>query len=163
MSEPSERAVQANIVYAISLLNEGTPPEAVQAELVERGLTEEIAASVVRNLLMQAIHTDAVDMLNKGLSAERVKRHLVAKGVQQQTAAGVVEDILEQKRRPPPLQGHPQEQEPAEGILLKLLGGVIFVVGLGLFFGSIVRALPMLHPFVGGVVMGIGIFIWRIS
>jgi hypothetical protein len=37
MSEPgqkSEQAVQANMGYAISLLNEGTFPEVVQAKLV---------------------------------------------------------------------------------------------------------------------------------
>src|SRR5262245_36585632 len=114
MSEPgwkSEQAVQANIVYAIGLLNEGTLPEVVQANLVERGLSEDDAAGVVCNLLTQAIYTDAVDMLNRGMDAEQVKQQLAAKGLEYQTASAVVEDILEQNRR------LLQEQERVKGEL----------------------------------------------
>src|SRR5262249_12420701 len=105
-------------------------------------------------LLMQSVYTEAVDLLNKGLSAEKVKQQLVAKGLQQQTASGVVEDILEQNRHPPP-----EAQESVKGMLLKLVGGVVFVVGIGLFFGHVSGAFPT-FPYAGFVVMGIGGALW---
>src|SRR5262245_17265789 len=117
MSEPqqtSEQVVQGNMVYAISLLHEGHSPDGVQAKLVERGLSEEVAFGVVNNLLVQAIYTEAVDLLNKGLSAVQVKQKLVAKGLDQETASAIVRDILAQNCR------LPVEQGSAKGVLLKL-------------------------------------------
>jgi hypothetical protein len=162
MSEPrwkNERAVQGSMVYAISLLNEGELPEVIQARLVERGLTEEDAAGVVYNLLMDSLYGEAVDMLNRGMFPDQVKEKLAAKGLEHQTASGIIEDILEQSRLPPEA---PDVPESVSGMLLKLLGGAIFVVGLGLFFGNTTGGFPT-FPFAGYIVMGIGALIWGTS
>ena len=147
------QVAQADVDFAVNLLNNGTSPEEVQGKLVERGLDQATAAAIVRDLLIQAIYADAAAMLNSGVSPKQAEQRLVDKGLEPQTAKAVIDDLL----------AHAQvqaQQADGGGLVRQLLGGLIFVVGIGLCIGNMTGIFPT-FPFAGFIVMGIGGAIFR--
>jgi hypothetical protein len=147
-SDGGNQVAQADVDCAVNLLNHSASPEEVQGKLVERGLDQATASAIVRDLLIQAIYADAAAMLNSGVSPKQAEQQLVDKGVEPQVAKAVIDDLLAHAQ----LQA---QQAGGGGLALQLLGGLIFVVGIGLFIGNVTGVFPT-FPFAGFIVMGIG-------
>jgi hypothetical protein len=142
------QVAQADFDFAVNLLNNGASPDEARGRLVERGLDQATAAAVVRDLLLRAIYADAAAMLNSGVSPTQAEQRLVDKGLEPQVAKAVIDDLL----------AHAQvqaRQADGGGLAQQLLGGLIFVVGIGLFIGNVTGIFPT-FPFAGFIVMGIG-------
>jgi hypothetical protein len=152
MSEkmPQQQVAQADIDFAVNLLNKGETAESVHGKLVERGLTPEVASALLNDLFVQAVYNEAITLLNQRHSPEQVKRQLVDRGLEKTVAASVVDEILARHRAA--LQ---EEESKGAKPLLRFLGGIMFVVGIGLFIGNRTGAFPT-FPFAGFIVMAIG-------
>jgi len=148
--QPGSRnqVAQADVEFAVNLLNSGASPEEVQGKLVESGLDQAIAAALIRDLLIQASYAEAAAMLNGGVSPKQAEQRLVANGHEPQLARAVIDNLLARAQ----LQSR---QGQGEGLALSVLGGLIFAVGIGLFIGNVTGIFPTV-PFAGFVVMGIG-------
>jgi len=139
---------QADVDFAGKLLNSGASPEEVESKLRERGLDPTRAAGLVYNLMLQALYNNAAALLEAGVAPPRVEQRLVEKGFQPPIVKEVIEDLLNRA----------QQQEPQDGrgsAPLQLLGGVIFVAGIGLLVGNVTGVFPT-FPFAGFIVMTIG-------
>jgi hypothetical protein len=140
--------VQADVEFAVNLLNTGASPEEVRGKLIERGLDQATAVALVHKLLTRAIYAEAAAMLNAGASPTQAEQRLVDKGLEPQGAKAVIADLL----------AHAQVRARQAGggsLGLQFLGGLIFVVGIGLFLGNKTGLFPT-FPFAGFIVMGVG-------
>jgi hypothetical protein len=162
MNQPTtgqQRFAQVDIDFAVDLLNRGESPKAVHGQLVERGLAPEDAAELLHELYIQAIYAGAVALLNQGHSADLVKQKLVERGLEQATAASVVNEILVQHCAAQ-FKGVLRRQEEMAGrVMLRILGGLVFVIGIGLYIGNRTGIFPT-FPYAGFIAMGIGGLIW---
>jgi hypothetical protein len=139
---------QADVDFAVHLLNRGASPEEAQTKLVESGLDPGTAMDLVRQLFIQAIYADAAALLNSGVSPNVAEQRLVEKGLEPKVAKAVIDDLL----------AHPQVragQAGGGGLAMQFLGGLIFAVGICLFIGN-VTGIFRTFPFAGFIVMGIG-------
>lgn len=154
MNQPTEtrQSSQENIDFAVDLLNRAESVESVHGKLVERRLSEEVAASLLNELFLQAVYNDAVGLLNQGHSPDGVKKILTEKGLKESVAVFVVDDILARHRSA-------QKKGEAARFLRSFFGAVVFGVGMLLFLGNITGAFPS-FPFAGFIVMSIGGAIW---
>lgn len=143
---------QADVEYAVELLNHGDSTETVIGKLVDRGMKPEVASALLDELFARMVYADALAMLDQGNRPEQVKRQLVEKGLDKIAAAAVVDDILAQSRAA-------RREGAGTRLLLRCLGGVVIVLGIGLYFGNRSGAFAT-FPFAGFVVMGIGSMIW---
>src|SRR5262249_23010140 len=124
MSQPTPapyQITQADVDHAVHLLNQGNTLAAVQSRLVARGVPPEAATDLL----------DELFLLNAGNSPDEVKRLLAEKGLERRAADAVVDDLLTRHRA-----AQQQRANGAEGmvgrVLLRLLGGIVFVLGIGL-------------------------------
>jgi hypothetical protein len=142
------QAVRADADFAVKLLGNGTPPEEVQGELVDRGLDRATAAATVRDLLIQAVYADAAALLNAGVSPGQVAQRLVDKGLDPKAAKAVIDDLVAHAQ----VRARPEDRA---ALILQLAGGLLFLAGGGLFMGNVTGLFPT-FPFAGFIVMGIG-------
>ena len=147
-SSSGNPATQADFDFAARLLNSGSSSEDVQRQLVERGLDQESAAATVRTVMMQSIYAEAARLLNSGVSPNQAAQRLAEKGLEPQFARSVIDHLVTRAQRPagPPTGG---------SVVLQLFGGLVLVVGIGLFIGNITGLFPT-FPFAGFIGIGIG-------
>lgn len=143
--KPADRT---DVDFTINQLKNGATLKEIQGRLVERGLDQVTASAIVREVLIHEVYGEAIALLNSGMSPEDTEKRLVGGGLEPQLAKGVVAAVL----------ADGQIQAPSatgRKLALQLLGGLIFVVGVGLFIGN-VTGLFRTFPFAGFIVMGIG-------
>jgi hypothetical protein len=87
---PQRQVSQADIGFAVELLNTGETAESVHGKLVERGMTPERASALLNELFVPAVYSDAIALLNQGHSPEQVTRQLADKGLEKSVVAAVV-------------------------------------------------------------------------
>jgi hypothetical protein len=103
------------------------------------------------NQIGQADIQFAADHLLQGETPETVRGSLIEqRGLSPDAADNVLIGLL--------LNQAPQPSS-AKRIVCKLLGGAIFVVGVGLFIGNVTGVFPS-FPLAGFIVMGVGGAIW---
>jgi hypothetical protein len=151
----SQPASQEDIDFADGLLKRGKPPEDVRDELVSRGLTEDNAGIVVYNRI-QGMRALVAGMLREGLPMAAVLRGLKDQGFTEAAAVALVQGVTKA-----PVHGG-QRAGGSAGLLAMGLGGVVFVLGVGLFIGNVTglfRTIPMagwLTMLIGGAIYGWG-------
>ena len=87
-------------------------------------------------------------MLKNGVSPREAEQRLVGRGIEPQVAKAVIDTLLSNAQVQAPRAG-------GGGVVLQFLGGLIFVVGMGLLIGNVTRLFPT-FPYAGTIVMIIG-------
>jgi hypothetical protein len=139
---------QADIEFTINLLRQNESAKAIQDLLVARGMSEEHAGRVLDEAYLRALYADAIALLNQGHTPNSAKQALTENGASPQLASAVVDDILAQHQATQP-------KGLARRIILGSLGGIVFVIGVGLFIGNRSGAFPT-FPMAGYITMAIG-------
>jgi hypothetical protein len=168
MDKPSHHQQQqrettpADVACALELLQHGSAHAEIRTTLTERGLSVEKTDGLLGEVVLQAIRAEAVKLLNVGYSPWAAARRLAAKGCQlgrqrvvvdRQTASLIVGGILAQHQ----LSG---SGGGAGRVVLKWIGGILWVVGLGLFLGHITGVFAT-YPFLGCIILIIGGVMWH--
>ncbi len=149
--DPELAAHHALYARAIELLNQGESPEAVERTMITNGVGPQVAASMLQEIGAQrAVYARAAELLGEGLSLQAILAKLVESGLDQQTARAVVNEALDAQRR-----AAAEQQQGAGSVALMVLGGLVFLVGIGVFLGNITGLFPTL-PFAGFLLMTVG-------
>lgn len=154
--QENDAVTQADYDYAVGLFNEEKSTDEIRKQLVARGVSEEAADGVIRDLLLQSVYAMAASLFNEGLSPDEVKQKLTDRGLSSESATVVVDDIVARQRP------GAQPSDPGKTIFLKVAGGFVFAVGAVLFIGNItgfLRTFPLagyLTMAVGGAIYGAG-------
>jgi hypothetical protein len=146
---------QADVDFAVILLNSGASPEEAQTKLVERGLDQGTAMALVRQLLLEAIYAEAATLLKSGVPTQVAEERLVEKGLEPKIVKAIINDV----------EAHPQVRAQPQGgerLFIQFLGGLVFVVGICLLFGNVTGIFPT-FPFAGFIVTTIGGVIWGVA
>lgn len=155
-SRENDAVTQADFDYAVGLFNEEKSTDEIRKQLVARGVSEEAADGVVRDLLLQSVYAMAVGFFNEGSSPDEVKQKLTDQGLSPESAAAVVDDIVARQH------AGAQPSDPGKTIFLKVIGGFVFAVGAVLFIGNLtgfLRTFPLagyLTMAIGGAIYGAG-------
>jgi hypothetical protein len=148
-----QQASQEDIDYADGLLKQGTPPADVRDQLMARGLSEDAAGMVVYHRI-QGTRAMAVGLLQARLPIEAVVRALQDQGFSEPAAVALIKGLADGG-----IHAGQQGHGPL-GLLVMGLGGLVFIIGLGLFIGNITRLFPTV-PLAGFITMMVGGFIYR--
>jgi hypothetical protein len=91
MSEktPQQQVSQADVDFAVDLLDKGETVKSVLGNLVKRGVKPEVAWAVLKDEFEQAMYDDAIALLNQGYSPEQVKILLVGTRLEKTVTASV--------------------------------------------------------------------------
>ncbi|HEX3150550.1 MAG TPA: hypothetical protein VHR66_20905 [Gemmataceae bacterium] len=152
----SSQPTQADYDFAVRKFGDGLTAEAVEVQLVDRGLTADAAKEVVVDLMAQMIRQEASQMLQDGLLPMQVEKHLRERGFSAEAAQTIVANAQAH-----PMHANYSETVPAGGgnVIVMGLGAIIFVIGVFLFIGNVTGMFPTV-PCAGWLGMVIGGGIW---
>jgi hypothetical protein len=148
IKQEGQPASQEDNEYADGLLRQGTPPVDVREKLMARGLSEDAAGMVVYNRI-QGMRAMAASLLQAGLPMEAAVRALQEQGFSEPAAVAVLHGLADDSS-----QGVHHARGPL-GVLVMAFGGIVFVIGVGLFIGNVTRLFPTL-PLAGYLTMMVG-------
>ncbi len=136
--------------YAAAYLNRGLSPESAESRLIANGVSPQVAAGVIKNVMAdRAPYQLAAELLDGGSPLGEVRRKLVENGLDVGQAVAVIEAVQQQRS------GDVPEGEAVQRPVLAFLGMVVFGAGILLFIGNR-TGLFATFPFAGFITMGIG-------
>ena len=132
----------------------------VRGRLLEQGMPEEAADEVIKDLLERSIFRDAAALLIEGFAPVGVKKRLIEKGLDRETATAVVDQLFIQIAAMLAL-NQPAEavEDSGSALFLRIFGGIVVVIGIGLFLGNVTGLFPT-FPLAGylTILAGAGIY-----